>query len=177
MGMTKEEFRILVKGMKSIYPQATFIPDQTAYDMWFVLLQDLSYQNASKAIQRYMVSEKFPPTPADIREYSVNELCLHQMSELEAWSIVYKAICNSNYNADAEFDLLPVVIQKAVGCAANLREWAQMDNETVQSVEQSHFIRSYRAAVERQKMDAKLPENLKTIQQKQQDLIEQEDIK
>ena len=32
-----------------------------------------------------------------------------------------------------------------------------MDSDTIGSVEQSHFIRDYRTAVERMKLDAKLP--------------------
>lgn len=170
--MDRDEFKILVKGMKAVYPQQTFIPDQDAFNIWHSLLQDLSYEVANRAIQKYMLSYKFPPTIADIRE-NATAFIPHdeEMSELEAWSIVYKAICNSYYNAEAEFEKLPPVIQKAVGSPANLREWAQMDTETVLSVEQSHFIRSYRAAVERQKMDAKLPENFKAIQEKSKTLL------
>ena len=38
-----------------------------------------------------------------------------------------------------------------------MREWATMDSDELGTVEQSHFIRNYRVAIERMKTDAKLP--------------------
>ena len=65
--MEREEFKILVKAMKAVYAQPTFIPDKDAFDVWYGLLQDLPYEQANLAIQKYMTSERFPPTIADIR--------------------------------------------------------------------------------------------------------------
>lgn len=44
--MTREEFKTLVKGMKAVYAQPTFIPDQDAFNVWFELLKDIPYQQA-----------------------------------------------------------------------------------------------------------------------------------
>ena len=49
--MTREEFKTLVKGMKAVYAQPTFIPDQDAFNVWFELLKDIPYQQANVAIQ------------------------------------------------------------------------------------------------------------------------------
>ena len=65
--------------------------------------------------------------------------------------MVRRAISNSNYNSDKEYEKLPALVQKAVGNPANLREWAMMDIDTVNSVEQSHFIRAYRSVISREK--------------------------
>ena len=88
--MTREEFKTLVKGMKAVYAQPTFIPDQDAFNVWFELLKDIPYQQANVAIQKYMLTEKFPPTIADIREKATQivESVDSSMSELEAWSLV-----------------------------------------------------------------------------------------
>lgn len=72
--MTREEFKTLVKGMKAVYAQPTFIPDQDAFNVWFELLKDIPYQQANVAIQKYMLTEKFPPTIADIREKASTRL-------------------------------------------------------------------------------------------------------
>ena len=45
--MDREEFKVLVKGMKAVYAQPTFIPDQDAFNMWFALLGDLSMKFAA----------------------------------------------------------------------------------------------------------------------------------
>lgn len=143
--MTREEFAVLVKGMKAVYAQDTFMPDKDAFDIWYQLLAHLDYSVASAAIQIHMRTSKYVPKPADIIEQA-DYLCRDSdLGELEAWALVYKAICRSGYYAEEEFEKLPAVVQKAVGNPANLKEWSTMRIETIQSVEQSHFIRSYRA--------------------------------
>ena len=163
--MTRDEFKILVKGMKAVYAQQTFLPDKDAFDMWFALLQDLPYKLANVAIQKHMLTEKFPPTPAEIREKAAQmiEVPETEMSELEAWALVRKAIRNSGYHAQEEFDKLPEACREAVGNAANLEEWAKMDYEKVESVGQSHFIRNFRTAVLRIKEEQILPEQMRKL--------------
>ena len=163
--MTRDEFKILAKGMKAVYAQQTFLPDKDAFDMWFALLQDLPYKLANVAIQKHMLTEKFPPTPAEIREKAAQmiEVPETEMSELEAWALVRKAIRNSGYHAQEEFDKLPEACREAVGNAANLEEWAKMDYEKVESVGQSHFIRNFRTAVLRIKEEQRLPEQMRKL--------------
>lgn len=163
--MTRDEFKILVKGMKAVYAQQTFLPDKDAFDMWFALLQDLPYKLANVAIQKHMLTERLPPTPAEIREKAAQmmEVPETEMSELEAWALVRKAIRNSGYHAQEEFDKLPEACREAVGNAANLEEWAKMDYEKVESVGQSHFIRNFRTAVLRIKEEQRLPEQTRKL--------------
>ena len=157
--MERDEFKILVKSMKAVYAQPTFLPDQDAFNVLYALLKDLPYELASMAVQKHMLTEKFPPTIADLRAKAneVVERPAEEMSELEAWALVRKAIGNSNYHAEEEFARLPEVCRIAVGSPANLREWAMMDSDQVATVEQSHFIRNYRAAAKRMTEDRKLP--------------------
>lgn len=161
--MEREEFKILVKSMKAVYAQPTFLPDQDAFNVWYALLKDLPYELASMAVQKHMLTEKFPPTIADLRSKATEmvERPAEEMSELEAWALVRKAIGNSGYHAEEEFAKLPEACQIAVGRAANLREWALMDSDQVATVEQSHFIRNYRAAAKRMAEDNKLPPNFR----------------
>lgn len=163
--MTRDEFKILVKAMKAVYSSENFIADKDAFNVWFELLKDLPYEQANLAIQKYMTSEKFPPTIADIRTKATEIIAPAEesMSELQAWALVQKAIRNSGYNSEEEFEKLPEACKIAVGTPANLREWALMDLDQVATVEQSHFIRNYRAAVQRIKEDAKLPDRMKLL--------------
>ena len=163
--MEREMFKTLVKAMKAVYAQPTFIPDQDAFNVWYELLKDLPYKQLNVAIQKYMLTEKFPPTIADLRA-KANEIVepeLEGMSELQAWSIVRKAIGRSGYYAEEEFDKLPEACKIAVGSPANLREWAMMDSDQVSTVEQSHFIRNYRAAVKRISEDRKIPDHIRSL--------------
>ena len=153
----REKFKVLVKGMKAVYTQTSFIPDQDAFNVWYELLKDIPYEKLSVSIRKHMMSSPYPPTIADIRGAAAQ--LMHDdggLSDLSAWGLVRKAVRNSNYHAEEEFADLPEMVQIVVGNPANLREWAMMPTETVESVEQSHFLRAYRAAVEEKKETGKL---------------------
>lgn len=160
----REKFKVLVKGMKAVYTHPSFIPDQDAFNVWYALLDDLSYEDLNTAIQKHMMTNPHPPTIADLRE-AVARLSQDEgeMSELKAWDMVRRAISNSSYHAEEEFNRLPEAIRIAVGNPANLREWAMMPTETVESVEQSHFIKAYRVAVGRLKEAAQMAPEIREL--------------
>lgn len=161
--MTREEFSIIVKGLKAVYTQQTFIPDKDAFNVWYELLKDIDYANCNMAVQRYIISERFPPTIADIRAYVFkNDKSNNGLNESYAWSLVRKAISDSSYHSEERFNELPETIQKAVGSANQLRVWAT-DGDFNDGVVQSNFLRSYRQVIEtNQKMDI-LPQNLRNM--------------
>lgn len=162
--MEREEFKKIIKGLKSIYADPKFIADQFAFDMWYGLLGDLPYEVISMATKAYMQTETFPPTPADIRRYAykVTSPVTEDMSELEAWGMVIKAIGNSLYGAEKEFAKLPPIIQQTLGNPARLREMASLETSEVETVEQSHFVRNYRAKLEASRRNGQLDKNLQT---------------
>lgn len=90
--MEREEFKILVKGMKAVYAQPSFIPDQDAFNVWYALIKDLEYEVCNAAIQKWMLTNKFPPTIAEIRELSA-EIKHGKLPDWgEAWDETCKAI-------------------------------------------------------------------------------------
>lgn len=90
--MTKEEFTILCKGMKAVYTQSTFLPDADAFTIWYRLLEDLDYTVAQAAIQKYILTNKFPPTIADIRENAALVQTGDKKTWSDGWEEVMKAI-------------------------------------------------------------------------------------
>ena len=161
--MTRDEFSILVKAMKAVYSDPKFIADKDAFDVWYELLKDLPYMVCQTAIHKYMSSNRFPPTIADIRQIASEITSPETMNEGEAWSLVYKAICNSAYNAASEFEKLPKECQKAIGNPAILKEWASLDVDEVNTVIQSNFMRSYKVAVKRSQEFNQLPPSTKDV--------------
>ena len=65
--MTKQEFATLVVAMQAMYGK-DFIGTEQALDVWYTLLHDLDYQILSKVLQQYMLTNKFKPTVAELRE-------------------------------------------------------------------------------------------------------------
>ena len=133
-------------------------------DLWSRAFADEPYQLVSAAVMAHMVSDtnRFMP-PIGVIKAKIAELMKpDEMTEQEAWGLVAKALRNSTYGADEEFAKLPPAVQRAVGGASQLRDWAMMDTETVQSVVASNFQRSYRVTSQRERDWEKLPAGLKT---------------
>lgn len=161
--MTKEEFKLIVKGLKAVYTDPKFIADQYAFDMWFEFFKDYPYKVITMASQSHIATNKYPPTIADIRESAarITTPIDEDMSELEAWSLVRKAISNGNYGAEQEFEKLPPIIQKTLGSPAAIREMAMVDANEVDTIDKSHFVRNYKAQLERSRRDRQLGNSLR----------------
>lgn len=149
--MTKDEFRILVKAMKSAYTDNNFIPDKESFDLWYAMLGAIDYETASRAVKCHIVTSPYTPKIADIMKF-VNQMnTKEELNSAQAWDLVYKAICNSSYNSEEEYSKLPPLIQKSVGSADNLKAISLMPNDTVCSVQKSLFIRTYETELKRAK--------------------------
>lgn len=134
-------------------------------DLWARAFADEPYQLVSAAVMAHMVSDtnRFMP-PVGVIKAKIAELMKpDEMTEQEAWGLVSKALKNCINCAEEEFAKLPPAVQRAVGGASQLRDWAIMDTETVQSVVASNFQRSYRVTSQRQRDWEKLPAGLKTF--------------
>ena len=91
--MTFNEFKVLAKGMKAVFTSTTFLPDEDSIKIWYRLLQDIPYEVANIAIQRHMMTNKFPPTIAEIREQATLSVNNELNSDWgQAWEQVCKAI-------------------------------------------------------------------------------------
>ena len=87
----------------------------------------------------------------------------HGRTEQEAWSLVSRAISNSAYNSAEEFDRLPDEIKRLIGSASQLRTWAMMPPDEVDTVVASNFQRSYRVLKARADEVCKLPQDVRAM--------------
>ena len=169
--MTRDQVKILLAMIQGAYPN--FNPqDKTAtVDVWTMALEDCDKEQIGVALKAYMRTNTsgFAPAPGQLIELIQEVTQPNQINELEAWTLVSKAIRNSGYNSESEFDKLPSLVQKALGSAAQLRIWA-MDEGYNESVNSSNFMRSYRAVIEREKQMAKMPAEIKDLIQQTQAL-------
>ncbi len=163
--MTREDFAMIVKGMRAVYAQPTFIADKDAFDVWYELFGNYPYEVVSAAAKAHMVSNTKIPTPADIN-IQIVKLRKGNSDSLpsaeEAWAMVRKAVSRSYYYSESEFYKLPEIVQDAVGTHENLWAWAVMDIDEFETVQKSHFTRSYNGRVDRAKADEKLPKPIRS---------------
>lgn len=154
--MTIKEFAKLADAIKTYFPRDNMLPTEESMELWFDMLKDLDYQFAVYGLKKYVSLNKFPPAISDIREHAASVSKPDELNEMEAWALVRNAISNSTYNSMEEFAKLPPLVQKAVGLPGQLRIWA-MDEDYSESVTSSNFIKTYRAVLERNEDNKKIP--------------------
>ena len=167
--MTKDEFKILCKGMKAVYTQSTFLPDADAFKVWYSLLQDLDYTIAQAAIQKYMLINEFPPTIADIRKNAVSVQAGDKKTWSEGWEEVMKAIGNfGSYREEEALESMSEITRKAVK-KLGFRNICLSDNITA---DRANFRTIYEQMAENEYTAKQIPLNLskliESIQQTEQ---------
>ena len=166
--MTRKETMQLIFIIKAAYPKYfqknTEEEIKYMHEAWFMVMEDYDYKLACAGVKAFISTdtEGFPPSPGQIIDkiHKLTEKPENRLSESEAWSMVYKAICNGIYNAEDEFNKLPPVVQRAVGSADVIRAWAMEENV---NVTQSNFQRAYRTVSAEHKEESKLPQSVKAL--------------
>lgn len=156
--MQMEDARKFVAVLMVTYPNYNPIDEELAAETWASITEEYSYKQVDMALKIYMKSNTsgFPPVPGQIIDKIHTMTTPQELNEMEAWSLVSRAIRNSGYNSVDEFEKLPPLIKKAVGQHEQLRIWA-LDEEYNESVVSSNFMRSYRLEVTRENELSKMP--------------------
>ena len=112
--VSKQEFATLVLAMQAMYGDE-FIGTKEAMDVWFALLHDLDYQILSKALQKHMLTNKFKPTVAELREIYADLICPVISDWSEGWEQVSKAIGHYGmYRTEEAMESFDEVTREAV---------------------------------------------------------------
>ena len=163
--MTREETKKILMMVQASYPNFN-PPDKTVtVDTWFLLLKNNEYLAIEQALMAYITTDTsgFAPNIGQLLDKLHTIQSPQELNEMEAWSLVSKALRNGYYGAVEEFDKLPPLVQKAVGSPDNLRNWSQTDVKAIETVIQSNFMRSYAAIVKREYEIKKMPADVQAL--------------
>lgn len=162
---TAKLMAVLETAYPMFYAKKTQQEREDAIRLWAEMFADEPGEVVAMAVKALIKSRvsTFPPGIGEIAEKIRQITQPEEMTELEAWSLVRKAVGNSNYNSGEEFAKLPPVLQRLVGAPSQLREWAAMDSETLNSVVASNFQRSYKVRAKNERDYLALPSSVKTF--------------
>ncbi len=169
--MTREQMLDLLVVMQAAYPNfyKGMRKEQAdaVLDLWATMFADDPFEVVAMAVKAHIVNDKkgFPPHIGAIKDAIIKLQQPEEMTELEAWGYVRKAISNGIWGSKKEFDALPPILQRLVGSPNQLREWAMMDEDTVASVVASNFQRSYRARAANEREMLALPADVRAVMQ------------
>ena len=162
--MTEKEVRQLLAMTQAVYPNYNPPSREAAVNAWLMCLSEYDNNVVMAAFKAYMATNTsgFAPVPGQLIEILQTLTQPSELNELEAWSIVRKALRNCGYNSEQEFAKLPTVVQKAVGTPQQLRIWA-CDSEFNENVVSSNFIKTYRTEVKRATELNKMPNDVRKL--------------
>ena len=137
-------------------------------DVWQMMLSDYDYNLVAMALKAYILSDTSGFAPS-IGQLVAKIQTISQPQELDgmaAWGLVSKALRNGTYGAVEEFNKLPPLVKQAVGMPDNLKNWATSDYQTIETVIQSNFLRTYETVVKRANEINRMPDNIKSLIEK-----------
>lgn len=132
--------------------------DAAMVDAWNFFLDEYNYNDVAIALKQYVKTSgsAFAPSVSQLIDMVHRPQELNQMSDMEAWQGVRKAISRSSYGAEEQFSKFPEAIKAAVGSPAQLRIWAG-DEDFNEGVESSNFYKRYNAVVARSNEINRMP--------------------
>ena len=163
--MNKEEFMRFAMILKTTYPKENLLPSKEAMSIWYKMLMDIPYQIAEKALEKWIGINKWPPTIADIREYSA-EISKPKIPDWgEAWSEVLKSVSRYGYYREVEALNAMRPITRQVTEMIGYKTICTSENITA---ERANFRKCYEIVIAREKENQQLPAGLldaiKTLQ-------------
>lgn len=162
--MTRNDTKKILMNIECSYPNWKPNGDLGfMVDIWTDDLADYSYEQVYMALKTFKATDKsgFAPSVGQLIDkiHSSNEIQTEE-TDSAVWSKVMKAICNSSYNASAEFEKLDDISKAVIGSPEELRSMAT-NEEFNEGVEKSLFMKNYKERKNLQKEINRMPSDVK----------------
>lgn len=167
--MTKRETVELMTVLQANYPDSFRGQSEAVIGakitLWHRMFGEYPKEVVNAAAMAFMATDTkgFMPSVGQIMEQIQRLNRKDDRTPDEAWRLVYRAIQNSTYWAEDEFKKLPEDIQRFVGHPDQLKQWALMEADVVQSVIASNFQRSFKVRQANDRDYEKLPGDVKAF--------------
>lgn len=160
MNMTKKEFAIFASAMRTYYPKESLLPNEQAMRLWFNQLSDIPYNVAEVALEKWVSSNRWSPSIADIRELAAGLTTGDSKDWGDAWQEVLAAISKfGSYREDEALESLDDVTRRTVR-QLGFRNICM--SEEIQ-VDRANFRDIYNILMKRELQKIQLPPKLKAI--------------
>ena len=166
--MTEEQVGKLLMTIQAYYPNYNPPDKKVTLNAWYIMLAEYSEELVLQALRACIATNTSGFAP-DVGQIISKIQTISQPQELDgmaAWGLVSKALRNGTYGAVEEFNKLPPLVRQAVGIPDNLKNWATSDYQTIETVIQSNFLRTYETIVKRANEINRMPDNIKSLIEK-----------
>ena len=168
--MDKKEFALFASALRTYYPKEKLLPNEQAMQLWFSQLQDIPYDVAEVTLNKWVATNKWSPSIADIREQAIEVSYGAGKDWGEAWQDVLRAI--RYYGSYQELEALENLDETTRKVVKRLGFRNLCFSEDI-SVDRANFRMIYEQQAQRDKQDAQLPPRLKALINNMPNLIEE----
>lgn len=165
--MDKQEFSTFAMALRTYYPREQILPNKEAMALWYQELQDIPYQVATAALRKWVGTNKWSPSIAEIREVAAQVTNGEEMTWGEAWDTVLKAI--RKYGSYGQVDAMKSLDPVTRRCVESLGYINLCISENI-SVERANFRMIFetfqKREQERRQLSLTLQETIKALQLK-----------
>ena len=134
---------------------------QLMINTWQECLGDLDYKLVLQAVKKTILESPYPPTIHDVRKNAIEIINPNtQKTGIEAWNEAYSMICNGLYMTEEQFNQASLEVKKFFGNVRQVKELAQTDIKTVNTVVKGQFLKQYEVITEREKQQRLLPKQM-----------------
>ena len=144
--ITLADFSVVIRGLKAVYTNKDFIPDEVTLNVWYRALQDIDYPTLDRAAQSYMMSNHYAPQISDLRDYAYNLTAPADDLAAEEWARLMKALGYAGLPDNEAFgywERLPEVTKEIVGGFSEFKAWANTPTVDLMSVQRPMFIKRF----------------------------------
>ena len=158
--MTKKDFALFASALRTYYPKEKILPNEQAMELWFLQLQDIPYQVAETVLNKWVATNKWSPSIADIREQAAALTEGEAKDWGEAWENVLRTISKyGSYKENEALDSLDEVTRETVKRIG----YRNLCFSEELSIDRANFRMIYEQRAERSKREAQLPPRLKEL--------------
>lgn len=155
--MTKKEFAKIAMALKTYYPKESLLPNEQAMELWFFQLQDIPYDIGKLVLNKWVATNKWSPTIADIREQASEIMNGRQADWSEGWEKVVNSFGRYGmYREQEALNSFDDVTREAVR-RLGYQSLCVSDNI---DVDRANFRMIYQDVAGRMKKEAQMPAEL-----------------
>ena len=140
--------------------------EEDVLTLWAVQFANDDPGEVMKAVQNCIATLPYKPRIADIRKRIAGSVMKGQMTTMEAFQEISKAVRKSydRESAAAAFNDLPPILRKVVGQSAQLASWRKVNDEAFQTVIMSAIRESYREKAQQEADYYAMPKPLQSLE-------------
>ena len=172
--MDKKEFSIFAMALKTTYPKDNLLPNKEAMEIWHEYLKDIPYNLARAFLDKWITSNTWSPTIADIRQ-GVAELSNEEIADWgQAWEEVERAVSRYGYPRPEEAMASLSPLTRQVVKRLGYQTFCESENPDAM---RAHFKSIYEDLARREKQDRCLSDKVKSdlLQIRQKNYVAIED--